>query len=274
MSKTLHFLNGKLVTEEELCISPRDLGFLRGYGVFDFLKTYHRRPFRLREHIDRLFNSAELIGLKLPWSKEQIEQWVLETLAANPEGEKFIKIIVSGGVSHSMLPTGEPTLVILIDPAVQYPKENYENGIGVITVQHTRYTPHAKSNNYIEGVKQCQEAAKIGAVEPVYYSNEQVYEGSNSNIFAVIRGKLVTPHGDILAGITRQVLLDILKDPAVEVKNFTHAELLNAEEVFFTGSGKEVTPITAINGKPVGNGKVGPITKEVIRQFREYTENW
>ena len=273
MNKT-HFLNGKFVSEEQLTISPRDVGFSRSYAVFDFLKTYsHHRPFKLKEHIDRLFNSADLIGLKMPWSQEQVQKWVLETLAANnSDEEKFIKIFVSGGVSNTMLPSEKPTIAILIDPAVQYPKEQYEKGIGVITVKHERYNPAAKSNNYIEGVKQTQQAQVIGAVEPVYYSDAQVFEGSNSNIFAVINGKLLTPKTNLLTGITRAVLLEILKlDIPIEIKDFTLDDLLRANEAFLTGSGKEITPITSIDGKPLGNGAVGAITKEVMGQFKKYT---
>ncbi len=273
MNKT-HFLNGKFVSEEQFTISPRDVGFSRGYAVFDFLKTYpHHRPFKLKEHIDRLFNSADLIGLKMPWSKEQVQKWVLETLEANKTGEeKFIKIFVSGGISNTMLPSENPTIAILIDPATQYPKEQYEKGIGVIAVKHNRYNPAAKSNNYIEGVKQTQQAQTIGAVEPIYYSDTQVFEGSNSNLFAVINGKLLTPKTTILAGITRSVLLEILKlNIPIEVKDFTLDDLLHADEAFLTGSGKEITPITSIDGKPLGNGNVGAITKEVMNQFREYT---
>ncbi len=276
MSTNTHFLNGKLVSEELLVVSPRDVGFSRGYAVFDFLKTYsHHRPFKLQEHIDRLFNSANLIGLHMPWSKEQVRKWILETLEANKSSEeKFIKISVSGGTSNTMLPSENPTIVILIDTAVKYPKERYEKGVGVITVKHERYSPAAKSNNYIEGVKQTQQAQTIGAEEPVYYSNEQVFEGSNSNIFAVVNNKLLTPTTNILAGITRATLLEILKlDIPIEVKNFSLEELLNASEVFLTGSGKEVTPVVLIDGNLVGKGEVGTITKEVMRQFSEYTRS-
>jgi len=269
-----HFLNGKLVSEKELVISPRDVGYSRGYAVFDFLKTYpHHRLFRLQEHIDRLFNSAKLIGLQMPWSKEQVAQWVKQVLEANTsQDEKFIKIMVSGGISGTMLPAKEPTIIILVDPATQYPKNLYEDGVDVMTVKHTRYNSAAKSNNYIEGVKQMQLAQKMGAVEPIYYSDAQVFEGSNSNIFAVIDDKLLTPRDNILAGITRGVLLEILDlDIPIEIRNFTLDELFGSSEAFLTGSGKEIVPITLIDSKKLGNGKVGAITKEVIRQFQKYT---
>ncbi len=273
MSEKIHFLNGKFVSEEQLVISPRDIGFSRGYAVFDFLKTYpHHRPFKLREHVQRLFNSASLIGLHMPWSKEQVQKWVLETLEANETNEeKFIKIIVSGGISNTMLPSENPTIIILVDSEIRYPKEWYEKGIGVITVKHDRYNPKAKSNNYIEGIKQTQRAQKEGAVEPVYYSDKQVFEGSNSNIFAVINNELITPSNNILAGVTRDVLLEILDlEMPVRIKDFTLDELLNADEAFLTGSGKEIVPITSIDGRLCGNGEIGAITKEVMRQFKAY----
>ena len=267
-------MNGKFVSEDDLTVSLRDIGFSRGYAVFDFLKTYpHHRPLRLKERIDRLFNSAELIDLQIPWSKEQIQKWVLETLGMNQsKEEKFIKICISGGISNTMLPPRNKTIAILIDPATQYPEEHYEKGVGVMTVKYERYNPAAKSNNYIEGVKQTQRAQIMGAVEPVYYSDTQVFEGSNSNIFAVINDEILTPKTNILEGITRSILLEILNvDIPIKIKDFTLEELLQASEAFLTASGKEITPITFVDGKPLGDGVVGTITKNAMNQFKEYT---
>ena len=269
-----HFLNGTLVKENELVVSVRDLGFARGYAVFDFLITYPpQRPFLLEKHVDRLFRSAELIGLSMPWSKEQLRQWVCDTLAANNDGgEKAIKITVSGGVSDSLLPSGDPTITITVDPRHTYPAEWFEKGVGVITVKHRRYCPEAKSNNYIEAVSRAQAAKNSNAIEPVYYDETQVFEGAISNIFAVIGGKLLTPGSNILFGITREVLLQILwLDIPIEVKDFTIAELKEAQEVFLAGSNKEVVPVTQIDGTPVGDGAVGRITKEAMKQFRDFT---
>lgn len=269
-----HFFNGELVPEERIAISPRDVGFSRGYAVFDFLKTYpHHRPFKLQEHIDRLFSSAEQIGLQVPGSKEQIREWTLKTLAANESAEeKFIKIYVSGGISNSMMPADMSTIVILVDPCAKYPVEWYEKGTGAISVKHDRYKSSAKTNNYIEGVKQTFVASKTGALEPIYYCDSHVYEGSNSNVFAVIAGKLLTPKNNLLEGITRRTLLEILKlDIPLEVRDFTIADLFGASEVFMTGSGKEVVPVVHIDGKPIGDGAVGPVTKEVMQQFKAYT---
>lgn len=269
-----HFLNGKFVSEEDLLISPRDLGFTRGYAVFDFLKTYpHHRLFKIDEHVDRLLKSAEAIGLAVEWRREQVKVWIIETLDKNDsQDEKFIKIMISGGVSHAMTPKTEPTIIITVDPAVRYPEQYYTDGIGITTVRFGRYIPHAKSNNYIEGVRQTQLAEQIGAVEPLYYSDEQVFEGSNSNVFAVIDNVLVTPKSNLLEGVTRGVLLDILKlNIPIEVRDFTLDEFMKASEAFLSASGKEILPITAIDGKKFGGGVVGPITKEIMKQYKAYT---
>lgn len=272
-SASKHFLNGKIVGEEGLLISPRDLGYLRGYAVFDFLKTYHGRPFKLQAHIDRLYNSAELVGMSVPWSKEQMTEWIEETLAANGPGEKFIKIVLSGGKSGDLLMHGAPTVLIMIDPAVVYPASYYTEGVAAVTVHHERYNCHAKTNNYIEGVKRSMEAQGRGASEVLYYNDTQVFEGAISNLFVLHDGVLKTPKSNILEGITRAALLDILDlDVPLSVEDFPLDVLLSAQEVFMTGSGKEIVPIVTIDDTVIGDGAIGPVTKEVMRQFQEYTQ--
>lgn len=270
----LHFLNGKLVTEENLLIPVRDLGFLRGYAVFDYLVTYNKRPFLLEKHLNRLFNSARLIDLAIPWSKEQVSEWVRETLEANADGdEKGVRIVISGGVSNSLVPGSTPTICILADSHHPFPKEWYEKGIAIKTVKHTRYEPGSKTNNYIEGVRQAKQATLAGFIEPVYYDDTQVFEGSTSNIFGLIDGVLVTPKTNILPGATRDTVLSHTKiSVPVEERDFSREELLRATEVFLTSSNKEVMPVTVIDGKPVGDGTVGAVTKEAMEQFREFIE--
>ncbi|MEN9558240.1 MAG: hypothetical protein RL141_609 [Candidatus Parcubacteria bacterium] len=270
-----HFLNGQFVEEAALMIPVRDLGFTRGYAIFDFLVTYGGRPFMLDRHVARLFHSAEAIGLLMPWSQAQVRAWVEQTLQVNAEipGEKGVRMIVSGGASHSLVPQGEPTMIILADPRVFPRPEEYQNGIGIITVHHTRYTPDAKTNNYIEAVKQAQAARAIGATEPVYYNEHQVFEGAVSNVFVVAGGRVLTPKSNILTGVTRDVLLEVLSlDMPVVVEDFSIETLRAADEIFLTGSNKEVMPVTRIDGAPVGSGVVGAVAKEALKQFRAYVE--
>ena len=266
-----HFLNGKIVSEEELLISPRDLGFTRGYAVFDFLITYNGKPFKLDSHIDRLFNSAKYINLSIPWSKEQIKNWIIETLTANPKDEKTIKVIISGGLTDFILPQGKPTIIIMVDARHMYPESLYENGMAVKTVKFKRSNPSAKTNNYIKAISEMLTFEKR-IEDAIYYDETQVYEPTTSNLFAVIDGKLITPKSEILPGITKEVLLDILKlDIPIVEQDFKIEDLMRADEIFLTSSNREIAPVVEIDGKKVGDGKVGKYAREVMKQFNDYT---
>jgi len=272
MSDFIHFLNGKFVTEDELLISPRDLGFVRGYAVTDFIVTYNNKPFKLPEHVDRLFKSAEIIGLRIPWSKSQIVEWAKETLDKNDTDiEKTLKIIVSGGNSHSLHQAETPTLIMMVSQRMRKAAKDYENGVKVIAVEYKRQYPEAKHTHYVEAIKQLAKIKDQDIEVVFYYDDSQFYEGSGANVFAVIDNKLVTTKSNIVEGITRNTLLEILQLPIpIEVRDFTFDELLKATEIFITGSNSEVRGVVKINGNPVGNGKVGEITKEVHRQYKAY----
>jgi len=271
--ENIHFLNGKFVSEKDLLISPRDLGYSRGYAVFDFLITYQQRPFLLQKHIDRLFLSAETIGLSIPWSKEEISQLTMETLNANTalSGEKVIRISISGGPSLTLTPPDSPTILITIDPHVPCPSEHYNNGVGVMTVAFQRYQPSAKTNNYIEAIRHFRKLTTPQIDEIIYHSDNMVREGTRSNIFALIDDKLLTPKTNILKGVTREVLLSTLKlEIPVIAEDFSIDTLRAATEVFITATGKGVMPVTMIDNDLVGGGTVGQITKEVMRQHQAF----
>lgn len=274
MNTLIHFLNGKFVNEDELLISPRDLGFTRGYAVADFIVTYNNQPFKLVEHINRLFNSAEIIGLRMPWTKEQLITWANETLSKNDtEGEKSLKIMVSGGNSHSLHQAETPTLIMIVSPRMRKPESSYTQGVKVIAVKYKRPYPKAKHTNYVEAIKQLATNTDTDIEDILFYDDTQFYEGSGTNVFAVIGNKLVTTKSNIVEGITRNTLLEILQlSIPIEVRDFTYDELLNASEIFITGSNSEVRGVVEINRRKVGNGTVGEITKEALRQYREYIE--
>lgn len=275
MSDFIHFLNGQFVTEDKLLVSPKDLGFARGFAVHDFLVTHNKKPFKLQEHIDRLYKSAEIIGLKIPWNKTQIIEWVKETLEKNDkEIEKTVKIFLTGGIAPYLNQSESPTIIIMINQYIPLPSSYYENGVKAKTVKYKRPYPEAKTTFYIEGVRQFSNTENRDITQIIYYDDKQVFEGAGENLFAVINGKLTTPKSNILQGITRNVLLEILKDTVnVEVRDFTIDELLNATEAFVTGSSKGVRGVIEINGKPVGSGKVGNITKEVMKRYQDYIAN-
>lgn len=271
----IHFLNGKFVSEEELLISPRDLGLVRGYAVADFIVTHQHKPFKLSEHIDRLFQSAEQIGLQIPWNKKQIAEWLKGTLDKNDKDtEKTLKIILTGGISQSMHQAEIPTIIIIVNHYSLPPAIYYEKGVKAIAVEYKRQYPAAKHTNYVEAMRQRAKVKGNDIEEIIYYDKSQVFEGSGSNLFAVIDNKLVTTKSNIVDGITRNTLLEILKlDIPIEIRDFTFDELMNASEFFLTGSSKGVRGVVEINGKTVGDRQVGKITKEVLKQYKEYILN-
>ena len=276
MQNLIHFLNGKFVTEEELLISPRDLGFSRGFGVHDFIVTHNHKLFKLDEHINRLFNSAEAIEIRMPWSKDQISSWIKETLAKNDQNtEKMVKIFLTGGVSSSMRQAQIPTIIIMISEYTAQSSSYYENGVKVKASKYTRPYLEAKTNFYLEGVKQLSQIGNHELEEIVYYDDSQVFEGAGSNIFAVIDNKLITPKSNIVKGITRNTLLEILDlDIPIEENDITFEQLKNASEIFLTGSSKGVRGVIELNGKPVGDSKVGTITREVMAQYNKIISSY
>jgi len=272
MTEYQHYLNGQYVTEDKLLVSPRDLGLSRGFAVFDYLRTYNGKPFKLKEHLLRLIKSTELMTIKHEYNLEQLTKIIEETLDKNNDGnEKTIKIILSGGVSNYMYQSGMATLVVIVDLLKLKEQEIYETGIKVNLAKFERYIPEAKSTNYIEGVIQTQKGIQGGAYEPLYYTDKQVYEGANSNIFVVKNGEIYTPQNNILYGVTRGVLIHDLKNNLQVIEeDFDLNFLLNSDEVFITSSGKEVVPVVKVDEKIIGNGRVGEITKLALREFREF----
>ncbi|MEI6327107.1 MAG: aminotransferase class IV [Candidatus Roizmanbacteria bacterium] len=274
MENTIHFLNGKFVPETELLISPRDLGYMRGYAVADFIVTHNHHVIKLRDHVQRLFRSAQVIGLHIPWTTQQLEDWIRETIKRNDvESEITLKTIISGGVSKSLTQAETPTIVIIVDRYRPHPSEYYEKGVKAITVDFQRSYPAAKHTNYIEAIRQRAKMDKNDVTDIIYHEHSRVTEGAGNNIFAVIHNILVTTKTNIIEGITRNILLEILHLPIpIEVRDISLAELATATEVFLTGSGRGVIGVVKIDDNTVGNGIVGPITREVAKQYDEYMQ--
>jgi branched-chain amino acid aminotransferase len=274
--KSLHFLNGQHVTEDNLLISPRDLGYSRGYAAFEFMITSGGQPFMMNRHIDRLFNSCKAISLNIPWSKQQINNWVQETVNANElrDEDMVMRIIISGGSSGTLTPAKIPTIVIIVEARMVCPPEDYTNGVRILLTEFDRYEPQAKTTNYVQAIR-VMNAAPHDVDEIIYISNDLVREGTRSNIFALINGILTTPETGILGGITRDVILNDLELPTqTEVRDFTVQELFTATEVFITATGKEVMPVTRINDASVGDGTVGNVTKTVMTKFKNFFESY
>lgn len=270
----IYYIDGEFVAAEDAKIPADDLSVLRGYGAFDFLRTYNGVPFELEAHIIRLFRSAELLMLDMSWTPQEITDIVNETLSRNDYPESNIRIVVTGGTSPSRItPAGKPRLIVMIDPATILPDSDYANGVKLITFNHNRYLPGAKSINYIPAIIALKQAHAQNAIDALFTDDGgYVLEGTTNNLFIVSGGKLITtPNDGILPGITRGVLLKLARDVyEVEERPLLAQELYDADEAFLTSSVKEVLPIRQVDDHIIGDGTPGEHTKKLMTLFAEY----
>ncbi|MBD2016665.1 aminotransferase class IV [Microcoleus sp. FACHB-53] len=275
MTQPICYLNGKYVPFDQACLPLNDLGIVRGYGVFDFLRTYNAVPFKLTEHVQRLQNSAKLIGLSLPWSTAEIEEITQNTLTHNHLPEANIRIVVTGGASADFItPLGQPSLMVIVTPVSKYPQEYYEQGIKVITVPIERFIPKAKSLNYISAIGALQQAKQTNAVEALYMNSQgDVLEGTTTNFFVFRGSQLITPKEGILNGITRDVILELAKDRfEIVEQSIAYSQLNHCDEAFITSSTKEIMPVVQIDELYISQGKPGENTQSLMHLFHKYTK--
>lgn len=279
------FLNGQLVDKEKAVVSVFDHGLLYGDGVFEGIRAYNGRVFKLREHLDRLFNSARAIMLQIPMSKKVIEDAVLQTLRANKLKDAYIRLVVTRGEGDLGLdPRKCPKgfIFIITDKIALYPQEFYENGLSVITSSVRRNIPEAlspciKSLNYLNNVLAKAEASRQNAPEAIMLNREgHVAECTGDNIFVLKENTLITPptSAGALEGITRNIVMDIAKNKLkllVKEELFTPYHVYIGDEVFLTGTAAEVVPVTDVDGRTIGDGKPGKTTLRLMKEFRELT---
>ncbi len=272
----IFYVDGAFVPEDRAAVSVNDLGLLRGYGVFDFLRTYQMRPFHLEEHVRRLERSARLLDLPMPCSGREVFDIAVETLSRNRGhlDEANIRLLITGGASpDSITPGGHPTLLVLVTPLHPCPETWYRDGAAVITTHDERYIPGAKTTNYIPAILALTKARQQGAVESIYIDRQhRLLEGTTSNFFAVIGDRLVTPGAGILPGITRQVVLALAEESFdVEIRDVSRDEIRVMDELFLTSSNKEVVPVAQVDGHAIGDGTPGDRTRRIMAAFAAYT---
>lgn len=274
MKQTLYFINNDFIEKDKAFISVNDIGLLRAYAVFDYLKTYFGKPFHLSDHINRLFNSADFIGLKIPKSKTEIKAIVNELIRLNKFPESSIRIIVTGGKSTDGKKQGEPNLIITCEPRNEIEKSFYVKGVKVKTVQDYREAPIAKTINYTMAIKYLNEFIPQGFFEVLYVHNSKITECTSSNIFFINGKKLITPKDEMLPGITRQIVINqCSKFFDIEERNIYLHEIYDFDEAFITSTDKEVLPVIAIDNHFFNKGIVGTNTKEVMKIFNEYVNS-
>ena len=283
----LVYIDGKFYPKSEAKISVYDHGLLYGDGVFEGIRAYHGIVFKLKEHIDRLYKSAHPIFLKIPLTKAELTEAVLETLKKNNLTNAYIRLVVTRGIGDLGLdPRKCPkaTIIIITEPLLQlHSAEKVENGINTIITWVKRNpvdaaTHEMKSLNYLNSILGKIEANNVGADEAICLDKTgYVCEGVGENIFIVRDGKLYTPpiSSGALDGITRALIIRLAKKLGIEVteRNITPNELFTADEVFFTGTAAEVAPIREVNKRVIGTGKPGPVTKRIMREFEKATKD-
>ena len=279
------YINGKFYEKKEAKISVFDHGLLYGDGVFEGIRSYNRLVFKLKEHIDRLFESAHTIMLAIPLSKDQIISAVIKTLKENNLKDSYIRLIVTRGEGDLGLDPrkckGNATIIIIADKVSLYPAELYKKGMDIITVPTVRNLPEAlnpqiKSLNYLNNILAKIEAVNSGYEEAIMMDSlGYVAECTGDNIFIVKHKQLFTPPQCMgtLRGITRDAVLEIARKDKIPVHEhvLTRHELYNSNECFLTGTAAEIIPVVKVDGRAIGTGSPGELTLQLMKKFHQLT---
>ena len=278
------YVAGKLVPAEQATVSVFDHGLLYGDGIFEGIRVYGGRVFLLKEHIERLFESAQAIRLQIPLSPAEMTKAVEDTVKANELTDGYVRLVVtrgSGTLGLDIRRTSSPQVIIIADTISMYPPEMYENGMKIITASTIRnhpgaLSPKVKSLNYLNNIMAKIEGTDAGTEEALMLNhNGEVAECTADNIFIVKRGVLRTPQPDcgLLEGITRGAVMRLAREADIEVREcvLVRHDIYTADECFLTGTGAEVIAVVSLDGRTIGSGKPGPITRNLLERFRRLT---
>jgi branched-chain amino acid aminotransferase len=276
------YIDGKFYPEEKAKISVFDHGLLYGDGVFEGIRAYEGRVFKLEEHLARLEDSAKAILLNLPWSREEIRKAVLETCQRNKMQSGYLRLVVTRGKGYLGLSPDrckKPTLIIIATDLELYPEKYYREGLKVVTGATWRQSPAAldpgiKSLNYLNNILAKIEGQQAGAQEVILLNSQGlVSECSGDNIFFLRNGVLITPKlsSGALNGITRTTVLEIAREAGWETRedDVRRYDLFTCEEMFLTGTGAEIVPVVEVDGRIVGDGKPGKKTADLMKRYRK-----
>jgi branched-chain amino acid aminotransferase len=285
MKNEIVFLNGKFLPLKDATVSVLDRGFTLGDGIFETLRAYGGDVFRLQDHLERLFNSAQKIFLEIPYSKERLEEIVYETLKKNKLQEAYIRITITRGEGPPGLAFPEntqPTIVVYAKEFPIFPKEYYKQGVKIATfpssvTQTATLNPQIKSCNYLSHIIIKELARQKDAFEGIILEDDKIVtEGTVSNIFIVKNGKLKTPPLSpfILPGVTRKIILELAEKKHIpsEETQLTVEDIYQADEVFIVNTGIEILPISGADSLQIGDGKPGKITKALREAFFKTVE--
>ena len=279
------YISGKFVPQEDAKISVFDHGLLYGDGVFEGLRAYGGKVFRLCEHITRLYESAKAIWLQIPLSHDQMCDAVNEAVRVNKIEDGYIRLVVTRGAGTLGLDPNRcsnPQVIIIADAIALYPPELYEKGLEIVTVSVQRMHPAAlnpriKSLNYLNNILAKIEGLQAGCIEALMLNHKgEVAECTGDNIFLVRHGELWTPplEAGILEGITRDAVIEVARSAGMEVREtpLTKHDVYIADECFLTGTAAEVIPVVKVDSRSIGTGKPGPVTRDLEKRFKKLTQ--
>ncbi len=280
------WLNGEILEKDEAKISVYDHGTLYGDGVFEGIRIYNGRIFQSEAHLDRLFTSARYIRLSIPYSKQELHEATLEAMRADNRTDGYVRLVVTRGAGTlglSPFRCPVPNVFIIVDDIAMYPREMYDNGMAVIIAKTVRVSasmlnPQVKSLNYLNSILAKIEADDAGTPEALMVNEHgNIAEATADNVFMVADGTLVTPppQDGMLIGITRNVVKHLARQEGIPLaeESIPPQRLYAGEECFLTGTAAEVIPVTRVDGRAIGKGEVGPITRRLMKAFRAFIDS-
>ncbi|TLD41941.1 MAG: Branched-chain amino acid aminotransferase [Candidatus Jettenia ecosi] len=280
------YINGQILPQEDAKISVFDHGLLYGDGVFEGIRAYNGKIFTLNQHLDRLYDSATAIALKIPLTKDEMAHAIKKTMEANNLTDSYIRLVVTRGVGKLGLDPNKcatPQVIIITDTIELYSKTLYEKGLDIVTVTTIRnhfsaLDPKIKSLNYLNNILAKLESIQAGAGEALMLNKDgNVAECAGDNIFIVKNNTLLTPpeSAGILIGITRNIVIELATEIGIQVKEelMTRYDLYIADECFLTGTAAEIIPVVRIDGRTIGTGKPGKVTLSLLKKYQDLTKN-
>jgi len=280
------YVDGKFYDEANAKVSVFDHGLLYGDGIFEGIRAYNGRVFKLKEHIDRLFYSAKAILLNIPLNHAEMTRAVVDTCRENNIRDGYIRLVVTrgpGGLGLNPNKCKTPCVIIIADKIQLYPPEMYEKGMEIVTVATTRNShnavnPAIKSLNYLNNILARIEANNAGCEEAIMLNGQgYIAECTGDNLFILKAGQMFTPplSAGALYGITRSTVIDLARELGIQASepDLTRYDVFNADECFLTGTGAEVIPVVKLDARVIGNGKPGKITTTLVQRYKALTNS-
>jgi branched-chain amino acid aminotransferase len=269
------YFNGELIPTHQASVKLNDLGLLRGFALFDYMRTYNGKPFMPTYYMERLFQSASMMGLEVPAKEIEIIYYVGELLGLSNLPDCAFRFLLTGGYSLDSMSVTKSNFAIIPENLPTEVPERFEKGVKIMTAEHLRELPEVKSTNYMKPILLAKEMKSKNAYDVLYHKNNEISELSRSNFFIFKGDTLITPSTNILKGITRRVILGLANQHfKVEERLIYLDELREADEAFTTGTTKKVTPIVQIDEQKIGKGEVGERTRFLQDLFKQLTDSY